>query len=286
MGTFVQLAIAGSDAKQARTAALACLERMAALEQVFSRFIPSSQLACLNREGFLDAPVPEMVEVLHQALWINRISGGAYDITVEPLMACYRQAAVGGNLPDPRELEETSQKIGSQYVSVDERRIELIRTGMAITLDSIAKGFIVDRGIGILRDFGFQDVMVDAGGDLFASGANPGNSGWAVGIRSPRRPEGELIARLGVRDRAVATSGDYYQAFTNDYQRHHILNPVLGASMPYLSSATVLAPSVMLADALATALMVMEPKDGLEMVSQQPECQALLVTKDQSILRS
>lgn len=150
---------------------------------------------------------------------------------------------------------------------------------MTITLDGIAKGCIVDAGVAELHKLGFGREFVEAGGDLMASGDKETEIPWKVGVQPPRRSQAGLVASFLVNNEAVATSGNYMQYFGADMSRHHILHPRSGYSAPHLASSTVIAPSCAQADALATALMVIKPEDGLPLVDGIANIDALLIGK-------
>ena len=157
---------------------------------------------------------------------------------------------------------------------------------MAVTLDGIAKGFIVDAGTAVLKGLGYGNVFVEAGGDLMASGTKENDLPWKVGIRSPRGVQGEILAKLNLTNQAAATSGDYFQYFTPDLENHHIIDPRIGRSAPELASASVVSDSAMLSDALATALMVMGPEAGLSLIETIPGVEAYLISKDLKVWKS
>ena len=278
MGTVVNLQVVG-DPVEARAAAQACLDRMESLEAVLSRFLPDSQLSLLNRTGALSQADPALIELVNQSLQLSSLTDGAFDITVKPLVDLY-QAAPDGTLPDEARLAEVLALVGYQNLDVDSARIAFARPGVQITLDGIAKGYIVDAGVAELQARGFANVMVEAGGDLMAAGEKAPRSPWQIGIQSPRLEKPGLLASFAVHNQAAATSGDYHQAFTPDLTLHHILDPRTGLSAPQLASATVLAASGAQADALATALMVMELEAGLALVESLTGVEAYLVTKD------
>jgi FAD:protein FMN transferase len=121
---------------------------------------------------------------------------------------------------------------------------------------------------------------VEAAGDLLASGEHGFQTPWKIGIRLPRDGMTQPLPILHIKNQAVATSGDYLQAFTADYSMHHILDPRRGISSPELASATVVAPTASLADGLATAIMVLGVKDGLELLKSFPGCEAYLIDKN------
>jgi thiamine biosynthesis lipoprotein len=283
MGTVVNLQIVG-DPEKAKLAVRACLDRMEVLETVLSRFRPDSQLSVLNRTGVLPNANPAMVELVMQSLQLSWLTNGAFDITVKPVVDLY-QAAPPGRLPTDEQLPEALALVGYQNLSMDGARIALARPGMQITLDGIAKGYIVDAGVAELQAHGFTNVMVEAGGDLLAAGEKAPRSPWQIGIQSPRLEKSGLLASFAVQNQAVATSGDYHQAFTPDLTLHHILDPRTGVSAPGLASATVLAASGAQADALATALMVMDLPEGLALVESLPGVEAYLVTKELEMIQ-
>ncbi len=289
MGTVVNLTLIVSDRESAaagEVAAHACLERMAELEAVLSRFKEDSQVSILNRNGTLKNPHPALLELVRQSHQISELSFGLFDITILPLLALYQKYhAAGGGLPVETEIEAACQKIDYRKIIVNESDLAFTETGMGITLDGIAKGYIVDEGVNRLVEYGFSNVLVEAGGDLVAGGRQGFDGGWKIGIQSPRRRSERLVARFDAFDEAVATSGDYMQPFTADFAQHHILNPKTGRSSPALASATVIAPNLAIADAMATALMVMEPAKGLALV-RELGLRALLVTKDMTLLQA
>ena len=163
--------------------------------------------------------------------------------------------------------------------------MSLGREGMRVTLDGIGKGYVVDRGVSVLRERGFDNVFVEAGGDLVARGTKNGGEPWRIGIRRPR-PGESLQARFDTTDCAVATSGDYMQPFTPDYSQHHIVDPRTGYSAPALASSTVSAPDAATADALATMTMVLGPRKGREVLEGLPGCEGYFVSKDLEITRT
>jgi thiamine biosynthesis lipoprotein len=155
MGTIINLTVVGDDPSTARIAVQACLNHMATLEKVLSRFIPESQLSHLNRAGLLESADPALLQVIAESLKISQISGGAFDITVKPIL----DAAQAGRTP----TEAERAAVGYQHLQIDGAQIAFLKPGMGITLDGIAKGFIVDQGVEVLQAYGFQNIMAEAG---------------------------------------------------------------------------------------------------------------------------
>jgi thiamine biosynthesis lipoprotein len=149
---------------------------------------------------------------------------------------------------------------------------------MGITLDGIAKGYIVDQAIALLKARGMARVLVEAGGDLSLHGLRQDGHPWRVGIHHPRALAGYYQV-LEQSNGAMATSGDYEAAFTADFRYHHIIDPRTGSSPASLSSATVLASNAASADALSTAAMVLGMTEGLELLERLAGVEALLIDK-------
>jgi thiamine biosynthesis lipoprotein len=287
MGTVVHLTLAGDDRAAAETAAAACLGRMAELEAVLSRYRPDSQVSCLNRDGRLDQAGPALCELVQRSLQLSELTRGAFDITVEPVLQLYRQAhARHQGLPSAAAVTRALHLVDWRRLHGEGSRIWFESEGMAITLDGIAKGYIVDSGVAVLQDHGFDSVLVEAGGDLLAAGTRAVGQDWRIAIARPRASASGEVVRFQVRDRAVATSGDSMQPFSDDLRHHHIIDPGSGASSTALASATVIAPDTTLADGLATTLMVLAADDGLELVEQLAGCDAYLVTKAMDVLHT
>ena len=151
-------------------------------------------------------------------------------------------------------------------VRVDpERQTITLRRPLLLDLGAVAKGLAVDAAARELQPF--EDFAIDAGGDLYLGGRNAEGAPWSVGIRHPRI-DGQLIDVLRVSDQAVCTSGDYERTVTGVEGEHHIVNPRTGASPTDVASVTVVAPSAMVADALATAAFVLGPADGIALLER------------------
>lgn len=278
MGTVVNIALVGGEPGRAESALAAALAEMGRLIEIFDHRLPGGALGRLNANGILGDAPPELTTVLAHALAISASTSGAFDVSVKPILDAYANGQT--NVSGLRRL------VDYREITLVDREIQLGRPGMALTLDGLAKGRVVDGGVAALRDHGFTRVFVEAGGDLLASGVGPAEAPWRVGIQDPRGAAGDLVQRLSIVDRAAATSGDYLHTFTADRTLHHILDPRTLQSPQDLSSVTVLAPTVMEADALSTALMVMGPIDGPAWVATLPGVEALWITKDNQRLAS
>ena len=280
MGTVLNLTVYGPDQDSCEDALTKTILTMQNLEAKLSRHMKESELALLNRTGFLDNPGTDLKQVLTLAQELSRRTAGAFDVTMLPLLLLHEKIRGSNDHPDPTRLAAARSTVGYEDLVIQVTGVRLTRPGMGVSLDGIGKGYIVDRGVATLKSLGFHNVYVEAGGDLMVSGQKEKSAPWRIGIRNPRPERENKVVTIAVSDKAVATSGDYLQAFTPDLRHHHIIDPRSGFSPPELASCTVTAPTVALADGLATALMVLGKDDALDLIEPMPGCEAYLVGKD------
>ncbi len=286
MGTLVEISVVHSDASVARSMAGATFDEMERLEGLLSRHREGTDIWRLNSDGFLSGPAPEVVEVLRRAVEYSAMTGGAFDVTVAPLLTLYSESfSRTGGPPSDTDLRRALTLVDFHELAVSEEKIALGKPGMAITVDGIAKGYIVDRAVATLVDRGAESVLVNAGGDMSSSGDGLWGDGWTVAIQDPRAADRHLEV-LELRGESVATSGDYMQYLSADRRHHHIVDPRTGRSPDHTSAVSVVTTSAMAADALSTAVMVLGPREGLDLIDRLPDAEAMIVTKDQEVLRS
>lgn len=276
MGTIVNFVLIAESEEQVQSALQTTLDTMQHLIHIYDHRQLNGPLGQLNLTGTALHPPRELVATLQQALHYGELSHGAFDVTIKPMLD-----ALQANHSPTKDLKDL---VNYRLLNVTDDGITLARPGMAVTLDGIAKGCVIDGGIAILYQLGFENVLVEAGGDMMAKSAQDGEI-WQVGITHPRAPK-ETIAVISIKNQAVATSGDYMNSFSADYSTHHIVDPRTGRSPSQLASATVVAPSVAAADALSTTMMVLGVQDGLALIENIPDASALLVSKDLQIYRS
>lgn len=276
MGTIVNFVLIAESEERAQTALQTTTEKMLRLIQIYDHRLLDGPLGQLNATGITLHPPRELVSTLQQSLHYGLLSHGAFDVTIKPMLDALQA--------DRLSTEELKNLVDYRLLNVTDDKITLARPGMSVTLDGIAKGCVVDGGVATLRELGFENVLVEAGGDMMAKGTQDGEV-WQVGITHPRAPK-EMIAVISIQNQAVATSGDYMNYFNADYSAHHIVDPRTGHSPSQLASATVVAPSVAEADALSTTMMVLGTQDGLALIESLPDASALLISKDLQMVRS
>jgi len=267
LGAKVTMTALHADEAVARAAVAAAFAELEAIEAVMSLYWPGSELCRLNRDAVLEKPDARLLEVLRFAAQVSEKSGGAFDVTVQPLWALKGTAADA----------ETLARVDWKKLRIEEQRI-VLEKGMAVTLNGIAQGYAADAAMRALRAHGIEHALVDAG-EFSARGTNAKRDAWSIGIQHPREREAfAALARL--ENRCLATSGDYETAFAEDFSQHHIVNPRTGRSPEELASVSVLAPDAMTADALSTALFVLGVERGQELLREFPATDALIITKN------
>ena len=286
LGTLVHVTVVHPEAARARELAGAAFDEIDRLEAVLSGYRADTPVSRLNRDGVLDDPPAELAAVVRRALQIAELTGGAFDPTVAPLVEVYRSGfAETGEPPAENAVKEAMSRVGYRHVTADEGRIAFARPGMSLSLDGIAKGYILDRVVEQVTAAGAAGVLADGGGDISAGEGEVAGTGWPVGVEHPREP-GTLLGTIEVRHQGVATSGDYMRAYTADLSHHHIVDPRTGSSPGHSSAATVVARSAMDADALATAAMVLGPVHGIELLERLDATEGFIVTKELDLVRS
>jgi thiamine biosynthesis lipoprotein len=287
MNTHVGVTTLGPSAERLEEAVGRAFDEMDRLIGLLSRHDRASPLSHLNATGRIDGPPPELREVVATALDFHAASAGAFDISVVPLLDLFgtRLGAPVPAAPSAAEVRETLERVGARHVAASRSRIGFARPGMAVTLDGIAKGYIVDAIARVLDRLGVACYLIDAGGDIRTRGSREDGTAWAVGVRDPNGSD-RFPDVVALRDGAVATSGTYEVYFDRARAFHHIVDARTGWSPTHSVSASVLAPSATAADALATAVLVMEPRAGVTFVESLRGCACLIIDRDGHELRS
>ena len=281
MGTIVNLVVCGEDEALCREGIQACLERMEFLSAMMSTYVTDSPLSELNRTGILKSAPPELVEVFTLAIELSELTEGAFDPTVLPLVGLFKQVKKTGTVPEEQKIKEILQLVDYRHIVVENATtVRYSKPGISATLDAVAKGYIVDQGIEVLQQLELNNAFIEAGGDLMAVGHRYDGKPWKIGIRNPRRDDLKKMTTIEMSDRAIATSGDYMQYFTEDKKNHHIIDPRTGFSPVRTASSSILAPTVARADGLATAAMVLDPEQSIALLETIPDCEGYLIDKE------
>ncbi len=282
MGTVIEITASGPDRKALESALDAAFAEIARIEALMSPHLPQSEVARLSQSPEPLEVSPETEAVLRLGLEVAAVSGGAFDLGLGRLVELWRVAGERPRLPDAAEIRSALRGVGPDSLLLEGRMVAKADPELRLDLGGIAKGYAVDRAVEILRRAGATSASVNAGGDIGLLGERSGRP-WRIGIQHPRNP-GEVLAVLSLAGGAVVTSGDYQRFFEIDGTRyHHLFDPRTGHPATVSRSATVVGPSAALADALATAVFVLGPDQGLELLGEFPGYEGLVVAADGSV---
>ena len=283
MGTTFNIVLYHADEEEASKAAMAAFSRVERLEAIFSDFREDSENRRLCRfgAGMPTAVSPELFFVLQNSLRFSELSGGAFDVTIGPVVQAWREARRAGKVPDPARLAEATRSTGSQNVILDseQRTVHLLMPNMRLDFGGIAKGYAADEALRVLKSRGIRMALVDGGGDISIGSAPPGQAGWRIEVKNGVGDPGERVS-LVLHDRGVATSGDSFQFLESGGARYsHIVDPANGVALKNSHGVTVVARDAMTADALATALSVTPVDRGMSVVESVDGASAAVVTR-------
>jgi thiamine biosynthesis lipoprotein len=277
LGTRVSVVALHADEQFADQAISTAFDEIETVEAAMSIYRPGSQLSQLNRTGELAQPHPSLVQVLRHATATSRHTGGAFDVTVQPLWLLYADAHREERLPSDDEVAQVRQRVDWRRVEVTDQRIRLLGEGTAITLNGIAQGFAADVALAALKGHGIEHALIDAG-ELSPLGQNAERRPWQIGIQHPREPAA-FAALAKLEGRCLATSGDYATKFSADARYNHIFDPRSGQSPDELASVSIAAPTAMQADALSTACFVLGPARASKLIESLDGVDALFILK-------
>jgi len=291
MGTYVRVVIY-ADEETAEEAINAVFARMEEIERIATTWDSEGEAFKLNQTGYSDTPSDELLELINLSLHYSQLTDGSFDITVQPLLDLWSYE------PDADkqfwELDKSAQKaeinkalklVGPDQIIIEDNTIRFKEEGTKITLGGIAKGYAVDEALEVLKDMGIKYALVDAGGDIGTIGSKPDNELWDIALVNPDDTS-EYLVDFKIKDKSVATSGNYERYFDLEKEVHHIINPGTGYSATGSISVTIITKSSTQADALATAVFVMGPEDGMRLVELLDDVEGFIVDADRVIHQS
>jgi thiamine biosynthesis lipoprotein len=288
MGTVVQVSLAGTDAGRADELSARCQGMLEGLEDRLSFFRPGSDVSRLNAaETGSYVPVgPDLQALVALSLRFGELSGGAFDVTVGPLMRLWGFGGGHGltNVPSDEAIVQAVTRVGYTAIATNAAGVALLKPGMKIDLGGIAKGYAVDRCCDALRQGGARDFLVNLGGNLRAYGSPAPGRAWRIGVRNPFNTDA-LLGTLELPEGwATATSGNYERFVTVDGRRYsHIMDPRTGRPVEGMAGVTVLAPTAVETDGLSTTLFVLGVEAGTRALGEFPGAEALFVPDRQPV---
>jgi len=291
MGTFARVVVVAKDAGTAQKCIEVAFTEIDNVDKLMSDYKNDSEISIVNKNATTKAvQVGESTfEVLQRSVEFSKLTDGAFDITVGPLVDLFRVAKESQISPTLEQIEKTKSKVGYEKLILDptNRTVQFAVEGMRLDLGGIAKGYGIDKAIEAMQKAGALGAMVDIGGDVRCFGVpTKGKDRWLVGLQDPNLPADtpglDLVLTLRIAEGAIATSGDYQQFVIIDGKQYsHIINRQTGTSSEGLSSVTIIADNATDADALATAVSVMGAEFGLALIEKLPDTEAILIPSGQ-----
>ncbi len=264
------------------------------IDGLMSTYRGDSELSKLNRfdrTGEWFDVSPQTAAVIEEALAVGRLTGGAFDVTVGPLVNLWNfgpDKTIVEEVPTPEAIETAAIRVGFQHVELrtDPPAVRKKLAGLYIDLSGVAKGYAVDRVAEYLAGRGMENFLVEIGGEVRAAGNNHLGVPWRIGVERPVAGIRTIEKAVALLDLAMATSGDYRNYFERDGVRYsHIIDPRTGRPVTHrLASVTVLDASCARADALATALMVLGPREGFELAQREKLAVLMIVRGDDGFI--
>lgn len=291
MGTFARVVVVAKDIGTAQKCIEAAFAEIDNVDNLMSDYKIDSEIGIVNTNAAEKSVRvgEETFEVLQRSIEFSKLTGGAFDITVGPLVDLFRAAKESKIAPSREQIEIAKSKVGHEKLILDPtgRSVKFVVEGMRLDLGGIAKGYGIDKAIEAMKKTGALGAMVDIGGDVRCFGI-PANrkDHWLVGLQDPNLPADtpglDIVLTLKITDGVVATSGDYQQFVIIDGKEYsHIIDRRTGTSSDGLSSVTIISSNATDADALATAVSVMGAEKGLALIETLPETEAILIPAGQ-----
>jgi len=291
MDTYVKIVVY-SDEEIAEEAINAAFARMEEIERIATTWDSEGEAFKLNRDGHLDTPSDELLELINLSLHYSELTDGSFDITCQPLLDLWeykpdadKQFWELDESTQKAEINEASRLVGPDQIIIEGNTIRFKEENMKITLGGIAKGYAVDKALEVLKDRGIKYALVDAGGDIGTLGSKPEGELWNVVLANPDDTS-QSLADFRFSDKAVATSGNYERYFDPEAKVGHIMDPRTGYSASGCISVSIIAENCTQADVLATGVFVMGAEDGMELIELLNDVECFIVDADRIIHQS
>lgn len=272
----------------AKKAADTAFARIEELNQIMSDYEENSELNRLSRTSGSGEAVrvsDDLFTVIKESIRMAELSDGLFDITIGPMSKFWRVVRMSPDpqLPTHDELTDLQEKVGYQHIRLNEegQTLELLEPNMQLDLGGIAKGYAAEEALKVLESYGIERALIDAGGDVTLGNPPPGRDAWDVAVPKHQKTGENQFITLQVADKTVTTSGDLFQFVEIEGNRYsHIINPLTGLGTTNQIQATVIAPNGMTADALSSILTLMNPEDGIALINQIDQTEAIIFMND------
>lgn len=285
MNTIAKIAAVAVGKQTAKQSIDAGFEKIRKIERLMNRYDPNSQLSKVNMLAAKENVKVdrELFDILQKSVYYYKLTDGAFDITVAPLIDLWKKCAEANSMPIDEQLAEVKKIIGSDklLLNPNDCSVRFAAEGMKLDLGGIAKGLAVDLAEEEMKKAGTAGGFIAIGGEISCFGKTEKGENWIIGIYNPFVPQGQdenVIAKLALSDRNVSTSGNYRRFYEIGGKRFsHIINPKTGKSADELASVTIITSDGSQADALATAVSVLGAEKGLDLIEKTNDTEAILI---------
>lgn len=249
-----------------------------------STYIPDSEISRFNRNDSFQFVSQYFYPILIKSQEVFKATGGAFDPTIMPLVNAWGFGPEENEMPDSAKISELKKLVDFNKIIFDSIEVKKAITGMSLDFSAIAKGYGVDVVGTLLKQKGIENFLVDIGGEILCRGINDRGTPWTAGIEDPSTEifNRKIKAIIEVRDKAIATSGNYRNFYVKDGKKYaHTISPFSGYPVEHsILSATVMANDCMTADAYATAFMVLGVETAIAIINDHPEMDAYFIFSD------
>ena len=282
MGTVVEIQVRDADEDKASRSIAKAFSEIKRIDDLFSSYNKESIIWKLNHGVIEGHNLPgELFDLITLSDSIWKISGGAFDVSLGNLIELWGFGSEKISIPGKEKLSENLSASGWQNVQIKNDKSIVVLQNTKLDFGAVAKGYAVDKAVQMLEQSKVPAALVNAGGEVKGFGSD-----WVVGIQHPRK-KNEILEKIKLHGMSVATSGDYEQYFeANGKRYHHILNPKTGMPANECQSVTVISKENKIADALATAVFVLGPKKGMELVNKIDDIEAMIIDSNGETLYS
>lgn len=291
MGSLIQITVYAANEELATKGIEAAFGKFAAYNEIMSDYLAESELNRLSKSSPTTSPLrvsKPLFNVLTESQHWSQQTGGAFDISIGPVVRLWRRARRRKEFPDETRLKSAKESVGWRHIELNanNRTVALKHANMRLDLGGIAKGFAADAALKTLRELGINRAQINASGDIVAGDPPPGKKGWTIEV-APLEPNGKPSRKLLIANAAVATSGDAFQFIEIEGKRYsHIIDPRTGTPVTGRSSVTIIAKTGSDADAAASAVSVLGREAGMKFVEGRNDLQAIIVTLQDGTARA
>ncbi len=297
MGSLLNISIYSESDDRAERAMEKAFNEVDRLDWLMSNYKNDSELSRINREA-TDRPVAcngELISIIEESIRFSNITRGGFDITVSPLVKLWgfygnADGDITGNVPSEDELKKIIPSVSYKNIKIDvldsdnwsDRTIFFKNRKTQIDLGAIGKGYAVDKAAEVLKKAGITSGLINFAGNIYAFGSPPGRKDWVIGLKDPTNSD-NIKGAFRIKERAVATSGDYERFFIIDNKKYaHIIDPRTGMPVRSMLSVTIVSEDATTADALSTGVFVLGPIDGIELIESLDGVEGILIFEDRN----